>query len=116
MNSIPNLEKVFDVFNNCTAKICDVSQGDGYLDEDVSFAEVGSCEGDFQPYKGVYDKTADGREYGLYQDAPAVFFCRDPEGLLKVGRTAVIEQKTYDILSVEDWEFGKAASLKERIN
>ena len=116
MNSIPNLEKVFDIFNNSVAKIGTVSQGDGYLDEDVSFDEIGSCEGDFQPYNGTAEKILEGREYGLFMDASAVFYSRDPDGLLAVGRVAMIEQKTYDILSVWEWELGKVASLKERVN
>lgn len=114
MNLMANMEKAFDVFNNCTAKICDVSQGDGYLEEDVSFSEVGVCEGDFQPYN-PYSNTVNEREYGKYKDVTARFFCVDPNGFLQVGRAAVTGDATYDILGIEPWEFGKVAFLKERV-
>ncbi len=115
MNLMLNLEKVFENFNNCTAKICDVSQGDGYLDEDVSFNELGSCEGDFQPYS-PYSNTVDGREYGKYKDVTAKFYCKDIDGFIEAGRVAVIHNATYDILNVDSWELGKVALLKERVN
>lgn len=99
--------KIFDRFKNTTVHIL---REDGYDDYEnkYTFKEIGSIEGDLQPFSGeLLEKT-----YGLKKECQKRFFCTDC-AFIDTGVYMKINDVLYVVIYAERWGMGMDIMLKE---
>lgn len=102
-----NMQKVFDIFNNTQAVIVELGDYDDY-ENTYTIKELGSVEGDLQPYSGGLAE----KEYGLSIDCQYQFYCSNNSNI-KIGAYVVVGTQKYEIVYVATWDLGMAVLLKE---
>lgn len=97
---------IFDVFNNTMAKIIELGDYDDY-ENTYSIKEIGTIEGDLQPYSGGLAE----KDYGLVVECQYRFFCAANEDITE-GRYLIVGEKAYEITYAAVWDMGLTVLLK----
>lgn len=100
-------QDAFEMFDNYTAVIYSKGDYDDYMNT-YSLNEIDTLDGDLQPYSGKLLE----QEYGLYKECQKVFYC-GVNGNITEGVLMKINNQTYEVVYVADWEYGYEVMLKE---